>query len=69
MKTKHALIIFLIGILISIFGAFLKITHFSFGPITGNLTLVVGSILETIGILLLIYKLFTSPKFKDFLNQ
>ena len=68
MKTKHALIIFLIGFLISIFGALFKIIHWSFGPITGNIILAIGSIFETIGVVLLLYKLLTSPKSKEFLN-
>jgi len=68
MKTKHALIIFLIGFLINIVGAFCKITHWSFGPISANIILAIGSIFQTFGVLLLLYKLFTSPKFKDFLN-
>jgi hypothetical protein len=68
MKTKYALIIFFIGILINLFGALLKITHFAVGPLTGNLVLSIGFIIETLGIILLVYKLFTSSKFKEFLN-
>lgn len=68
MKTRYALIIFLMGVLINLFGALLKITHFAIGPLTGNLVLSIGLIFETIGIILLIYKLFTSSKFKEFLN-
>ncbi|QBO58438.1 gliding motility protein GldL [Chryseobacterium salivictor] len=67
-KTKHALIIFLIGFLINMIGAFFKITHWSFGSLSGNVILAIGSIFQTIGILLLLYKLFTSPKFKEFLK-
>ncbi len=68
MKIKHALIIFSIGFLISIFGAFLKITHLNIGPFTGNVAFAISSMLEITGILLLLYKLFTSQKFRDFLN-
>ncbi len=68
MKTKHALIIFLIGFLINILGALFKITHWSFGAITANIILLIGSIFQILGVLLLLYKLFTSQKFKDFLN-
>lgn len=56
MKTKHALIIFLIGFLINIVGAFFKITHWNFGPFTGNIILTIGSIFQTLGVLLLLYK-------------
>ena len=68
MKTKYALIIFFLGILINLFGALFKITHFAVGPLTGNLVLSIGFIIETLGIILLVYKLFTSSKFKEFLN-
>ncbi|MGV4413607.1 GldL-related protein [Chryseobacterium sp. T1] len=53
----------------SIVGALFKITHWSFGPISGNIILVIGSIFQISGIILLLYKLFTSPKFKEFLNR
>lgn len=68
MKIKHALIIFLIGFLISIVGTLFKITHWSFGPFSGNIILIIGSIFETLGVLIFLYKLLTSSKFKDFLN-
>lgn len=68
MKTKCALIIFFLGVLINIFGALLKITHFAIGSLTGNIVLSIGFIFETLGIILLLYKLFTSSKFKEFLN-
>ncbi|RXM52576.1 hypothetical protein BOQ64_06855 [Chryseobacterium sp. CH25] len=68
MKIKHVLIIFLIGFLINSIGALLKITHLSFGPFSGNAVLVMGSFFESAGILLLLYKLLTGPKFKKFLN-
>ena len=69
MKIKHVLIIFVIGFLISIIGAIFKITHWSFGSISGNIMIAIGSIIETVGIILMLYKLFTSPKFKEFLNR
>lgn len=64
MKTKYAIIIFLIGFLINIVGAFLKITHWG----GANLFFTIGSLIEIIGIIIFIYKLLTYPKFKDFLN-
>lgn len=69
MKTKHALIIFLIGFLINIFGGFFKITHWSFGDLSANIILAIGSFFQAIGVLLLLYKLFTSSEFKNFLNK
>jgi hypothetical protein len=68
MKIKHALLIFLTGFLINIFGGLFKLIHLSFGPFSANSILMIGSIFETLGVLLFIYKIFTSPKFKDFLN-
>jgi|UPI000645D4A0 hypothetical protein len=64
MKTKHAFLIFLIGFLTNVIGSFLKIVHFS----NANLFLAIGSTIEIIGGLLILYKLFTYPKFRDFMN-
>ncbi|MDF2552520.1 MAG: hypothetical protein K0R77_1795 [Chryseobacterium sp.] len=69
MKTKYAIMIFLVGLLINLFGALLKITHFSFGPLNGNICLTVGSIVQGLGILLIIFKVLTNQRFKDFLNK
>ncbi|WP_441556470.1 GldL-related protein [Chryseobacterium sp. 2TAF14] len=68
MKTKHTFLIFLTGFLINIVGAFFKITHWSFGIFNANIIFTIGSIFEIIGALLFLYKLFTYPKFKDFMN-
>jgi len=65
MKTKHAIIIFVFGYLISLIGALFKITHWGYG----NLLLSIGSILKTVGGLIFLYKLITYPKMKDFLNS
>jgi len=64
MKTKHAFLIFLIGFLLNVVGAFLKIVHFS----NANLFLIIGSTIEIMGAVLILYKLFTYPKFRDFMN-
>ncbi len=69
MKTKHTLIIIAIGFILTIVGALLKIMHFEIGFVTGNLLLVVGMNCKIFGGILFLYKLFTHPKFKDFLNQ
>ncbi|PQA92702.1 hypothetical protein SAMN05421796_110114 [Chryseobacterium piscicola] len=69
MKTKFAIIVFLVGALINILGAWLKITHISLGPFNGNICLTIGSIVQGLGILLLIYKLLTTQKLKDLLNK
>lgn len=64
MKTKHAILIFIIGFLVNIVGAFLKITHL----LNPNLFLAFSSTIEIIGVLLILYKLFTYPKFRDLMN-
>jgi len=69
MKAKYIIVLFLVGFLINLFGAWLKITHISFGPVNGNICLTIGSIIQGLGILLLIFKVLTNPKFKDFLNK
>ena len=69
MKTKHTLIILAIGFILTIIGALFKIMHFEIGFITGNLLLTVGMFCEIFGGILFLYKLFTHPKFKDFLNS
>lgn len=65
MKTKHALVVLVIAFLIVLVGALAKIMHWPFG----NAMLILGLSLKVIGVLLLLYKLLTRPKFKDFLNS
>jgi len=69
MKAKYAIFVFLAGFLLNLMGAWLKITHLSFGTIDGNSCLTIGSVLQSLGIVLIIYKVLTYPKFKDFLNK
>ncbi len=64
MKTKYAVTIFMIGFLLNLTGAFLKITHY---PNT-NLFFVIASVLEPVGMLIFIYKLLTYLKFSAFMN-
>ena len=64
MKAKHAVIVLGIGICLYIIGALFKIMHWPFAGII----ITVASLLELIGIILFLYKLFKYPKFKEFLN-
>ena len=64
MKTKHAVIIVAVSICLYVVGALFKIMHWPFG----NMLLIVASCLELVGIILFVYKLWTYPKFKEFLN-
>jgi hypothetical protein len=64
MKAKHAVLIFVIGFSLCIIGALMKIMHWP----AANLIVSVGSMIEFIGTILIFYKLWTYPKFKEFLN-
>lgn len=69
MKTKHTLIILLIGFSISIVGVLLKVNHSSIGVISGNLLITIGIVSETVGIIPFLYKVFTNPTFKKLLDS
>ena len=69
MKAKYAIFGFLAGFVLNIVGAWIKITHIAFGAMSGNLCITIGSILQGIGIILIIFKVVKYPKFKDFLNR
>ncbi len=69
MKAKYAIFIFLTGFLLNLAGAWFKITHISFGAVNGSTCLTMGSVLQSLGIILVIYKVFTYPKFREFLNK
>jgi hypothetical protein len=69
MKTKHTLVVLAIGLMLTIIGALFKILHIEISAINGNLLLSVGMFCEIFGGILFLYKLFTHPKFKDFLNS
>jgi len=69
MKTKHTLVVLAIGFILIIIGALFKIIHFEIGFLNGNLLLTIGMFFEIFGSISFLYKLFTHPKFKDFLNS
>ncbi len=65
MKVKHILVIFLLGVVGVIIGAFFKIQHWP-----GAATILMISVgLEVLSGILAIWKLLTTKKFKDFLNS
>jgi len=64
MKTKHALLILVLGYCCDFLGAFQKILHTAFA----DFTLMIAMILKIFGLLFFIYKLFTNPKAKEFLE-
>lgn len=65
MKTKYALIFFIIGLCIDFIGVLFKILHHPFA----NYLLIIGTILKVLASLLFLYKLLTHPKLKEFFNQ
>ncbi|WP_420574897.1 GldL-related protein [Kordia sp.] len=65
MKVKHIIALFLLGIFITIIGTLFKIQHWPYG----SEILTVGSLMEGLAILLGIWKLLSTKKFKDFLNS
>ncbi len=64
MKLKHALIIIVFGYCFDFIGALQKILH----EANANNLLIIGAILKVSGILLLLYKILTHPKAKQFLD-
>jgi hypothetical protein len=64
MKIKHSLLLIGLGYCIDILGSVSKIMH----QPGADFTLTIGAAIKIIGILLLLYKLLTHPKAKDFLN-
>jgi hypothetical protein len=64
MKTKHAIMLLVIGYCFDFIGALLKITHSA----NGDTVLTIGAVLKVAGGLLFLYKILTYPRFKDILN-
>jgi len=69
MKVKYILIFYLIGIIFITLGALSKILHYPILGLTGSILITIGTTIQTIAILLGIWKLLTTKKFKDFLNS
>jgi NAD-dependent SIR2 family protein deacetylase len=64
MKTKHAVIIFALGLCFDFVGAMSKILHYS----NADTLLIIGTVLKLTGALIFLNKLLTRPKVKGFLN-
>jgi hypothetical protein len=67
MKYKFIIILFVIGVIITIFGALLKILHFEIGPLTGNFILTIGMFTKIIAGVVFIFKMLNDKN--DFLNK
>lgn len=64
MKTRHAFAFYVLGLCLDAIGALLKVLHYP----GGNEILTVGTVLKVSGGLIFLYKLFTNPKIKEFLD-
>ncbi|KUJ55484.1 hypothetical protein AR686_11765 [Chryseobacterium aquaticum subsp. greenlandense] len=62
MKFKFSIAVFLVGFLITLLGAWLKIAHMSIGPLNGNISLTIGTIIQIVGVILLIIQIVISKK-------
>ena len=65
MKTKHALLVLGLGFLVDVIAIPFKILHWPYS----NDIIIIRTILIVIGGVLLLYKLLTHPKLKDFWNS
>ena len=64
MKTRHTIILFMIGWSLEFLGALLKILHWE----GGDETLLIATVLKITGLLMFCYKLLSYPKVKEFLD-
>lgn len=64
MKIKHAIILLVTGYCLDFIGGLFKIMHYP----NGDLLLLLATIIKISGALVLLYKVLTHPKLKDFLN-
>lgn len=64
-KIKHIIALFLIAVFFTVIGAFFKIMHWA----GGNEMLYVAFGLKGIVIILAIWKVLTTDRFKSFLNK
>lgn len=64
MKAKHAISLLVLGYCIDFIAAVRKITHSA----DAEFLFYAAAVLKILGGLLLLYKLFTYPKFRDFMN-
>ncbi|AUC83478.1 gliding motility protein GldL [Lacinutrix sp. Bg11-31] len=64
MKIKHLLAFIIFGFIFNIIGTLFKIQHWPYA----SEILTIGTLIKVIFGILLIYKILTTDKFKDFLN-
>lgn len=62
MKAKHSIILLIASYCFDFLGTIIKILHYPYG----NEILILATVLKVAGALLLLYKISTYPKLKDF---
>jgi hypothetical protein len=69
MKNKYIIVIFVIGLIITILGSLFKITHWEIYNINGNLLLTIGMFCEIAACLIFVFKLLTNKNNNGFLDK
>jgi hypothetical protein len=64
MKTRHAITLYILGLCLNFVGALIKILHYP----GANEILITATVFQVSGGLLFLYKLWTNPKMKEFLD-
>jgi len=65
MKTKHVIFFWLLTMPIVVLGALFKIQHWE----GASLLLTAGMLLQALAYILLLWKLLTHPKLREFMNK
>ena len=65
MKTKYIVLLFILGSILRVIGGLFKIQHWP----GGSILLVLATILIVCFLLLLLWKTFTHPLLRDFMNK
>lgn len=68
-KIKQGFLLLLHGILILIFGAWMKIVHHSYFGFTGTKILTIGLVIQTAALLCIFYKMLRSKNTLPFLRN
>lgn len=64
MTLRHSIVVYLVGVMVDVLGALLKILHLP----GADQMLLIGALFQTAGMCMIIFKLLTHPKLKDFLD-
>lgn len=65
MKNKHILSVLLIGVIVMVIGSLFKIMHWP----GASVLVIVGTLTKVVALLVLIGKILSEPKYKEFLDS